>query len=52
MFYRAKGNDLRLKEGRSRLDIGKFFPERVVRLWHRFPSELVDTPFLKYSKPG
>lgn len=48
---RTKGNDFTLEESRSRLNIRKFFPERVVGLWHRFPRELVDTPSLQYSKP-
>lgn len=49
---RTKGNDFKLKAGRSRLDIREFFPERVVRLWDRFPRELTDAPSLKYSKLG
>lgn len=49
---RTKGDDFKLKAGRSRLDIRKFFPERVVRLRDRFPRELADAPSLKYSKLG
>lgn len=34
---RAKGNDFKLEEGRSRLDIRKFFLERVVGSGTGFP---------------
>lgn len=28
----------------------KFFPQRVVRPWHRLPGEAVDAPFLESAK--
>ena len=50
---RTRGNCVKLKEGRFRLDVqGIFFIQRVVSHWHRLSREAVDAPSLEVCKAG
>ena len=46
----GQGGMVLVGQGRSRLDIKKFFTQRVVTHWNRLPKKVVDAPSLEAFK--